>query len=459
MQASSASLAAVVILLVTVTAVIAGSGAVARLGDTDRHRRGARLRTQRAHRRRSVRWPPAITMAGVPLRLPDEMRHFKLIGTTGTGKSTAIRELLHTALLRGDRAIISDPDGTYLRRFMRPYRGDLLLNPFEPESARWDLFAELRRDCDAELLCEALISPGIDASSQEWRSYARTFLAALLRRCRLLPSPSTTLLWRLLSAAPVQELRALLANTPAQPFMDPDNARMFASIRAVASAAVAPLEHIARQRAAPLAVRSWVRTGRGVLFLPYRANQIAALRALIAAWLRLAIFETMDGAEEVDQRLWFVVDELDALGSIAGLKDALARLRKFGGRCVLGWQSVAQVSSTYGSGEAQTIVENCGNTLILRCAGSEHGGTSAFAARLIGEREVIRRQQTDSREIAGPWAAPRGSRSRQSSEQRHIEQLVLASELEQLPDLCGYLKVSSARCWRRVRLRAPHSRP
>ena len=66
--------------------------------------------------------------------------------------------------------------------------------------------------------------------------------------------------------------------------------------------------------------------------------------------------------------LWFVVDELDALGQIDGLKDALARLRKFGGRCVLGFQSVAQVSSTYGAGEAQTIVENCGNTLILRCS-------------------------------------------------------------------------------------------
>ena len=37
---------------------------------------------------------------------------------------------------------------------------------------------------------------------------------------------------------------------------------------------------------------------------------------------------------EADQRLCFVVDEPDALGQIDGLKDALARLRKFGGRCI-----------------------------------------------------------------------------------------------------------------------------
>ncbi len=79
---------------------------------------------------------------------------------------------------------------------------------------------------------------------------------------------------------------------------------------------------------------------------------------------------------EGDRRLWFIIDELDALGQIDGLKDALARLRKFGGRCVLGFQSIAQVRGTYGDAEAQTIVENCGNTLILRCSASERGGTA-----------------------------------------------------------------------------------
>src|SRR5256714_11503122 len=112
--------------------------------------------------------------------------------------------------------------------------------------------------------------------------------------------------------------------------------------------------------------------------------------------MRLSIFEAMSRPEG-DQRLWFVVDELDALSNIDGLKDALARLRKFGGRCVLGFQSIAQVRGTYGDAEAQTIVENCGNTLILRCSASERGGTAEFASRLIGQREIIRRHVSHSR--------------------------------------------------------------
>ena len=121
---------------------------------------------------------------------------------------------------------------------------------------------------------------------------------------------------------------------------------MFGSIRAVTASAVAALEHLQAQRGRPFSVRNWVRNGRGVLFMPYRASQIAALRTILATWLRLAIFEAMNVPGR-DQRLWFIVDELDALGAIEGLKDALARLRKFGGRCVLGFQSIAQVSGIY----------------------------------------------------------------------------------------------------------------
>jgi type IV secretory pathway TraG/TraD family ATPase VirD4 len=151
---------------------------------------------------------------------------------------------------------------------------------------------------------------------------------------------------------------------------------------------------------------------------------------------------------EGDHRLWFIVDELDALGPIDGLKDALARLRKFGGRCVLGFQSIAQVSGTYGTADAQTIVENCGNTLILRCSAAENGGTARFASRLIGEREVLREQV--SRVQGALFDKPQ--RSRTVSLQRTTESAVLPAEIEQLPDLCGYLKFASASEWLRVRM-------
>src|SRR6185437_2377592 len=161
----------------------------------------------------------------------------------------------------------------------------------------------------------------------------------------------------------------------------------------------------------------------GVLFLPYRASQIASLRSVISAWMRLGIFEAMDRPVG-DQRLWFIVDELDALGAIDGLKDALARLRKFGGRCVLGFQSIAQVSGTYGREVADTLVENCGNTLILRCSASERGGTSEFASKLIGQREMLHTTQSKTRR-----RDEESTTNSTNAQQIRIEPAVMASEI------------------------------
>jgi type IV secretory pathway TraG/TraD family ATPase VirD4 len=424
--------------------------------DSNVHRRGALVADGRSMQRRTARRnrasPECLTLAGIAIPPADETKHFKLIGTTGTGKSTAIRELLGCAIARGDRAVFADPDAGYVGHFYDRYRGDIVLNPFEPQSAKWDLFAEIKDTFDVEQLARGLIPDTEDASAREWRGYARTFLAAILRRCRFSGAAHPGELWRLLTVASSDELRPIIAGTPAQPFLEPDNARMFGSIRSVASSAIAAFEYIGRQRGRLFSVREWVRAreSRGMLFIPYRAGQIAALRSMIATWVYLAIFEAMSRSPHGDQRLWFVVDELDALGPIDGLKDALARLRKFGCRCVLGFQSVAQVSSTYGHGEAQTLVENCGNTLILRCSGSENGGTSQFASRLIGEREVLRQQESRGRDRESGWSARGGRRSRSTTQTHVTEPAVMASELEQLPDLSGYFKAASAAVWLKV---------
>ena len=105
-----------------------------------------------------------------------------------------------------------------------------------------------------------------------------------------------------------------------------------------------------------------------------------------------------------------------------------------------------------GMAMANRIVENCGNTLILRCAGSENGGTSQFASRLIGEREVIRRQTSRGRDREGMFGARGSRRSTSISEQTATETAIMPSEIEQLPDLKGYLKLVSLPAWLRVTL-------
>ena len=409
-------------------------------------------RGTRADRQRKADLVGLITLAGIPLRPSEETKHFKFIGTTGTGKSTAIREMLSAALARGDRAVIADPDGGYLSHFYNAERGDVILNPFDPDSVKWNLLGEITNDYDVDQLARSLI-PDSGGSDRTWSSYARTFFTAVVQRVIEGGITDDGEIYRLVAKGTVPELKLLLGGTPAGPFMEEGNDRMFGSLRSVTISAISALRYTVKQRGTPFSVRGWVRQGAavrnggrgGVLFMPYKAGEIAALGSSISAWMRIAIFEAMNQGEG-DQRLWFIVDELDALGEIDGLKDALARLRKFGGRCVLGFQSISQVSSTYGKGVADTIVENCGSSLILRCSASEQGGTSQFASRLIGQRQVVHFSQSKT------WQPGHWFSSKTTSEQRSIEPAIMASEIERLADLEGFLKLASIPDWLYVSL-------
>jgi type IV secretory pathway TraG/TraD family ATPase VirD4 len=331
----------------------------------------------------------------------------------------------------------------------------VILNPFAPGSAKWSLLGEITNDYDVEQLARSLI-PDSGDPDRVWSDYARTFFTAVVQQVVLTGIKDDSEVDRLIDQASEKELRELLAKTSASPLLAEGNERMFGCVRSITTSALRSLKYVTRQQGTPFSVRTWVSKGAarhaggpgGVLFLPYKAGEIAALRSMISAWMRLAIFEAMN-REEGDQRLWFVIDELDALGEIDGLKDALARVRKFGGRTVLSLQSIAQVSSSYGKGVANTIVENCGNTVIYRCSASEHGGTSEFASKLIGQREVTHTMRSRTRR-PGEWRA-----STTLSEQVKIEPAVLSSEIERLPDLEGFLKFASIPDWRRVTLIPP----
>jgi len=130
----------------------------------------------------------SLSLGGIRIAMEDEIKHFKFIGTTGTGKSTAIREILSAALARGDRAVIADPDGGYLNNFYDSARGDIILNPFTPQAMRWNLLEEVTQDQDVDQLARSLIPDNGDPD-RTWSEHARAFFTAVTQQA-LPPLPS-----------------------------------------------------------------------------------------------------------------------------------------------------------------------------------------------------------------------------------------------------------------------------
>ena len=96
-----------------------------------------------------------------PLRIPRdaENKHFLIVGDTGSGKSSIIRQMLYQVDARGDSAIVYDPACEFVKQFYDERRGDIVLNPLDARMPYWNPSKELRRKAEAKALAVSLYQP------------------------------------------------------------------------------------------------------------------------------------------------------------------------------------------------------------------------------------------------------------------------------------------------------------
>ena len=144
-----------------------------------------------------------------------------------------------------------------------------------------------------------LIPSTEDASAREWRGYARTFLSAVLRRCWRSGGVDLAELWRLLTTASAARASPRGRRLPGTAVPGPGE-RAHVRLDPLGCGVSGRGTGVRGQHSvhAVFPCAAGCASGRGVLFMPYAAGQIAALRSIIAMWMRLAIFEAMNGAGE-----------------------------------------------------------------------------------------------------------------------------------------------------------------
>ncbi len=373
------------------------------------------------------RQPAGLTLGGVAVPREAEPLHCLLAGTTGSGKSTAIEELLDGISARGERALVCDPNGGYLAAFAA--HGDRLLNPFDARAERWSLFNEYGRDYDAERLARSVVPDG-QGESAAWHGYAQMLLSELLRALVRSGETSTERLLYWASVAPAGDLARVLAGTPAAGLFDPDAARALASTRFVLASHLAPQRHMPPGE---FSLRQWVEGGSGSLYLTWRADMQSALAPLLAAWVDIAVSAVLALPPERERRIWLVIDELAALGKLGSLEAALTLGRKHGLCVVAGLQSTSQLDRLYGRDTA-TVLRSCFRNLLVLAIAKTDPDTCETLSRSLGEREVLRTEQNRSQ---GSLGTSRGVSARQV-----VERVVLPSEIAALPNLSGYLALA-----------------
>lgn len=375
----------------------------------------------------------------VPLPYPAEPQHFMIAGKTGAGKTQVINAFLSMVRLRRQSCIIADPAGGYLARFgIEDF--DSVLNPFDMRTLNWSPFAEIRADYDFARIAKAAI-PDADGNSQEWNFYAQTLLAETMKAMHGQGLKSTKRLLYYVNSAEQDELKDLLLGSPAEILTSPSNSKMLNNVRSIISIYLSSWVYL--QDEGDFSIRDFVSSsdelGGRWLFLTYTDAQMALLKYMVATWMELAIVEGLSLTESNTRRFFYVLDELDSLGKITSLRAGLTKLRKYGGVCISGIQTIAQLRTTYGRDEAQTLLSCMSTKLALPQGDNE---TADYMSNELGEQEIEREQSSQGTSQKMGELAPHNSTN--TSKHRQVQKAVLPAQLTGLPDLQGYLKISGS---------------
>ena len=380
-------------------------------------------------------------IADIPWPKGAETRHTIVSGTTGSGKTVLIADLVEQIRKRGERCIVYDKMGSYTETFFDEHR-DILLNPLDRRAPRWSPFLEARTARDFDTMAAALIPRQKDAADPFWITAARQLFshgaAVLWQRGE---TRNRVLVDHLLKTE-LSALAEAMEGTVAQSIVDPANPKTALSVRAMLTANIGAMD-LLPDEGAPFSIREWIEQGDpGFLFLTSRGDQHASLQGLISTWLEIAVNTLLSLPRADGRRTWVILDELPTLHQLPSLRPGLAESRQFGGCFVLGVQVFSALRDLYGRDGAETISGLCGTRVVLAAPDKD---TSEWSAESLGRVEVEALSEGVSYETSRDGVT--------LSTRRDLRPLVLPAEVARLENLSGYLKFPGAWPVARIRLK------
>jgi len=356
-------------------------------------------------------------------------KHFLIAATIGAGKSQALHTMLDRVLWGVDKrpssekAIITDPSGEFLAS--RGTEKDMVLNPFDKRTLNWSPFNEILEESDWDMMARAVMPNSPIPSKQEWVAYGRNFLIDIMKSLHKIGNHNIREVSRLVTQASQEELCDYLAGTSSELLVAPGGENLLKSVRFEAVDGIRAWSSL--QPTGDFSIRRWINEGKGTIFITYSDAQVDSIIPLIRAWLSLGIRQTLSLEPDFNRRVWFVMDELDSLGQVDFLPQALSRGRKYGLSAIGVIQSLAQLDNGYGHDIAKVLRSVFVNKLIM-CQGSAYDGEEW--SREIGE---FYKEETNSSSGSGPGGATYGT-----STSIQIRRLVTGTDLMNLPQGFGY---------------------
>ena len=370
-----------------------------------------------------------IHIADLPLVKNSERQHILVTGTTGSGKTNFLHELLPQIRARGDRAVIIDVNGTFVSSYYDE-ANDLLLNPYDSRSEHWLPWADCNYDYDYDTLASALVGSG-SFSEPFWDETAKQVIISALKATK--DHQSIDELQHIIKHTSSEEYSNFFAGSDAAAFTDKEAGKTMMSIRTHVANKIKPFVPLTNT-STPFSIRKHIlEPKKDWLFISSIPTQREALKPLIACWFEIILNALMTrNPSEANANLWIIIDELPSLDKINSLKTALAESRKFGGCIVAGVQNIHQLIHLYGQSGALNLLDQFNSRFIFRVSDQE---IARITSRMLGEYEMRESQES----LSYGANTIRDGVNINTIEKKN--QLVLPSEISTLRSLQCYVRL------------------
>lgn len=129
------------------------------------------------------------------------------------------------------------------------------------------------------------------------------------------------------------------------------------------------------------------------LFLSVKPSSRELTQSLVACLTELALAQLLDIGIKKNRRIWFVLDELAALGKLPALPTLMSEGRKYGAYIIAGLQSLNQLYASYGQYEGSSIFGQFGTSFFFR---NTENVIARAVSTLAGTETVTRQQKNTS---------------------------------------------------------------
>jgi len=351
---------------------------------------------------KSLKMASDLTIGKMPLVKDMETRHCLVTGSTGSGKTNFMHNILLQVEKKKQPTIVVDQTGEMIAKYYNEERGDIIFNPFDDRSHVWDFWADVCDDESLERFSSILMGFNRKISGTRsdpfWEKSATEIFESAVKYQRAIHNKSIEELNILIRQTGLRELRQKLTGTAAARYLESENSVTANSILSVLTTSTKPLAYL--QDTMGQNVFSLKKYFEGVksgndawLFLATKPSNRSITLPLIACLVELALAELMDIGIDENRRVWFGLDELAALGVLPGLSPLMTEGRKYGVCVIAGLQSLNQLYEHYGYHAGSKIFGQFGTLCFFR---NQEEGIVRMISNMCGTETITRQQKNTS---------------------------------------------------------------